>query len=125
MAAHAHPQTGRAADRPRLEVADIVRAHGEAFARAHVLSPEQHAVLRDIGRCRTAALGGYVDVCDACGHVEVGYHLLPAVRADFLMKLNRFDEARTELERAAALTRNARERALLLERAAACAAQAT
>jgi RNA polymerase sigma factor (sigma-70 family) len=54
-----------------------------------------------------------------------GYHLLPAVRADFLMKLHRFDEARAELERAASLTRNARERALLLERAAACDAQAT
>jgi predicted RNA polymerase sigma factor len=45
------------------------------------------------------------------------YHLLPAVRADFLAKLGRFDEARAELERAAALTRNARERTLLLERA--------
>ena len=50
-----------------------------------------------------------------------GYHLLPAVRADFLTKLGRFDEARTELERAASLTRNQPERALLLERAAACA----
>jgi len=48
------------------------------------------------------------------------YHLLPAVRADFLRRLLRFDEAREELERAASLTRNARERALLLERAAAC-----
>jgi RNA polymerase sigma factor (sigma-70 family) len=47
------------------------------------------------------------------------YHLLPAVRADLLTKLGRLDEARAELERAAALTRNARERALLLERAAA------
>jgi predicted RNA polymerase sigma factor len=47
------------------------------------------------------------------------YHLLPAVRADFLVKLGRFDEARAELERAASLTRNARERELLLERAAA------
>ena len=46
------------------------------------------------------------------------YHLLPAVRADLLLKLERFDEARAELERAASLTRNARERALLLERAA-------
>ncbi|HJX28040.1 MAG TPA: RNA polymerase sigma factor [Thermoanaerobaculia bacterium] len=49
------------------------------------------------------------------------YHLLPAVRGDFLSKLGRFDEARAELERAASLTRNARERDLLLERAAACA----
>jgi len=52
------------------------------------------------------------------------YHLLPSVRADFLAKLGRFDEARAELERAASLTRNARERDLLLERAAACAAEA-
>ncbi|HET7564071.1 MAG TPA: RNA polymerase sigma factor [Gemmatimonadaceae bacterium] len=53
------------------------------------------------------------------------YHLLPAVRADFLAKLGRFDEARTELERAASLTQNARERALLLARAADCARNAT
>jgi predicted RNA polymerase sigma factor len=45
------------------------------------------------------------------------YYLLPAVRADLLIKLGRPTEARSELERAASLTRNARERALLLERA--------
>jgi RNA polymerase sigma factor (sigma-70 family) len=50
-----------------------------------------------------------------------GYHLLPSVRGDFLKKLGRFDEARAEFERAAALTRNARERELLLDRARACA----
>jgi predicted RNA polymerase sigma factor len=49
-----------------------------------------------------------------------GYHLLPAVRADFLAKLGRFEEARVELERAASLTKNVRERELLLERAQAC-----
>ena len=48
-----------------------------------------------------------------------GYHLLPAVRADLLAKLGRNAEARAELERAASLTRNARERQLLLDRAAA------
>lgn len=48
------------------------------------------------------------------------YHLLPSVRGDFLVKLGRMDEARAELERAASLTRNARERELLLSRAAAC-----
>jgi RNA polymerase sigma-70 factor, ECF subfamily len=48
------------------------------------------------------------------------YHLLPSVRGDFLIKLGRFDEARVELERAASLTRNARERDLLLVRAASC-----
>jgi predicted RNA polymerase sigma factor len=48
------------------------------------------------------------------------YHLFPSVRADLLTRLGRRDEARAELERAAALTTNARERALLLARAAAC-----
>lgn len=48
------------------------------------------------------------------------YHLLPSVRADFLQKLGRLDEARGEYERAASLTRNARERDLLLGRAANC-----
>jgi len=46
------------------------------------------------------------------------YHLLPSVRGDLLAKLGRFDEARTEFLRAAELTRNVRERELLLERAA-------
>jgi RNA polymerase sigma factor (sigma-70 family) len=48
-----------------------------------------------------------------------GYHLLPAVWGDLLAKLGRRDEARTQFERAAALARNARERALLLDRAVA------
>jgi predicted RNA polymerase sigma factor len=47
------------------------------------------------------------------------YHLLPSVRGDLLYKLGRFDEARREFQHAASLTKNARERALLLERAAA------
>jgi RNA polymerase sigma factor (sigma-70 family) len=48
------------------------------------------------------------------------YHLLPSVRGDLLSKLERYDEARSEFERAAAMTRNERERVLLLERAADC-----
>lgn len=48
------------------------------------------------------------------------YHLLPSVRGDFLFKLGRFEEARAEFERAAALTQNTRERTFLLERAALC-----
>jgi RNA polymerase sigma factor (sigma-70 family) len=48
------------------------------------------------------------------------YHLLPSVRGDLLVKLGRFDEAQAEFERAASLTRNARERDLLLGRAAEC-----
>jgi RNA polymerase sigma factor (sigma-70 family) len=53
------------------------------------------------------------------------YHLLPSVRGDLLAKLGRLDEARAEFERAASLTRNERERTLLLGRAAACAAPQT
>jgi predicted RNA polymerase sigma factor len=52
------------------------------------------------------------------------YHLLPAVRGDLLFKLNRFAEAQAEFARAASLTRNARERDLLLARARASQAQA-
>jgi RNA polymerase sigma-70 factor, ECF subfamily len=52
-----------------------------------------------------------------------GYHLLPTVRGDFLFKLGCLDEARPELERAAALTRNVRERELLLGRARECVPQ--
>jgi predicted RNA polymerase sigma factor len=48
------------------------------------------------------------------------YHLLPGVRGDLLARLGRLDEARQEFERAASLTRNARERELMRGRAAAC-----
>ena len=51
------------------------------------------------------------------------YHLLPSVRGDLLKKLGRLGEARAEFERAAGLTRNERERKLLLDRAAACGNQ--
>ena len=51
------------------------------------------------------------------------YHFLPSVRGDLLEKLGRLDEARAEFERAVSLTQNARERELLLRRAAACASR--
>jgi RNA polymerase sigma factor (sigma-70 family) len=53
-----------------------------------------------------------------------GYHLLPSVRGDLLVRLSRHDEARQEFERAATLAGNERERAVLLQRAAACASAA-
>lgn len=49
------------------------------------------------------------------------YHLLPSVRGDLLIRLGRWPEAKAQIERAAALVTNAREKALLLARAAACA----
>ena len=57
-----------------------------------------------------------VDALRSEGSLE-NYHLLPSVRGDFLFKLGRLDEARAEFERAASLTRNSRERELLLDRA--------
>jgi predicted RNA polymerase sigma factor len=64
------------------------------------------------------------DALAAEGSLE-NYHLLPSVRGDLLKKLGRLDEARAEFERAAALTRNSRERQLLLARAGTCAGGAT
>jgi RNA polymerase sigma factor (sigma-70 family) len=53
------------------------------------------------------------------------YHLLPSVRGDLLKKLGRMEEARAEFEEAASITRNARERALLLQRARECASESS
>jgi hypothetical protein len=61
-------------DRPPLEVADILRAHGSAYRAAHRVSPEQAAVMRHLVACRTAALGGHVDACEACGLVRISYN---------------------------------------------------
>ncbi len=64
-----------------------------------------------------------VDALAAEGALE-GYHLLPSVRGDLLAKLGRWSESRAEFERAAGMTRNSRERELLLARAARSAAGA-
>ncbi|MBT8207295.1 MAG: IS91 family transposase [Acidimicrobiia bacterium] len=60
--------------RPRLEVADILRAHGDSYCRRHPVSPEQATVMRHLVQCRTAALGGHVDACDNCGHVAISFN---------------------------------------------------
>jgi len=65
---------GTAREPPRLELANIVRAHGEEYARRHALSGEQRRALRDILRCRTAALGGHLEVCTACGDERPAYN---------------------------------------------------
>jgi hypothetical protein len=59
----------------RLEVADVFRQHGLEFLErwGDVLSPQQRKVLRDIGACRTAALGTYVEQCDHCFHQVIEY----------------------------------------------------
>lgn len=61
--------------RPAVEVADILHAQGDTFVEHHPwLSVHQRSVLRAIARCRTAALGGHLDRCDACGHQAISYN---------------------------------------------------
>jgi hypothetical protein len=62
--------------RPRLEVADIFRAHGAAWRAAHAghLSLGQLKVMSAIERCRTAALGGHVASCEDCDHTVIAYN---------------------------------------------------
>jgi RNA polymerase sigma factor (sigma-70 family) len=78
-----------------------------------------HAVAVSMADGPAAALP-LVDALVSVRELE-GYHLLPSVRADLLFRLERWREAQSELERAASLTKNARERELLLARAAECA----
>lgn len=54
--------------RPTVEVAEVIRRHGEAFLQDHSASREQRRVMRAIAHCRTAALGGHLYQCDSCGH---------------------------------------------------------
>ena len=108
----------------------------EAFEPAHLLTfrdrysgGRSFVVATDVRRPYSRRFGStLVQFVDLAGLVEAlvdekaleAYHLLPSVRGDLLEKLGRLDEARAEFERAAGLARNARERTLLLERAAAC-----
>jgi hypothetical protein len=62
------------AGRPRFDIADIVRRHRPALEAGTRLSPAQRRVLSDIERCRTAALGGHLDVCRSCGHEHPAYN---------------------------------------------------
>jgi putative transposase/transposase-like zinc-binding protein len=60
--------------RPLLEVADILRAHGEDYRARYPVSAAQAAVMRRLAACRTAALGGHVDACDRCGYTHISYN---------------------------------------------------
>jgi predicted RNA polymerase sigma factor len=113
-ACHARARTPDATDWQR-----IVELYGELAQRVPTPVIELNramAVSMASGPAEGLAL---LDALSAEGALD-GYHLLPAARGDLLAKLGRFAEARAEFERAAELTRNERERALLLERAAKC-----
>ena len=62
--------------RPHLEVADVIRSHGEAFLQKYGshLTGTQKKALRDLALCRTAALGGHVERCLDCGHERPAYN---------------------------------------------------
>jgi putative transposase/transposase-like zinc-binding protein len=59
---------------PRLELADIVRADGDAYHGTHRLAPVQRRALHAIETCRTAVLGGHRETCDRCGAVRITYN---------------------------------------------------
>ena len=60
--------------RPALEIATIFRAHGPTYRHTHALARAQRTVMRAIEVCRTAVLGGHLDVCDRCGHERPAYN---------------------------------------------------
>jgi predicted RNA polymerase sigma factor len=95
------------------------------YARLVVLSPSPVIELnRAVAVSMAFGPAAGLELADALAGEPalVNYHLLPSVRGDLLSKLGRTGEARTEFERAASMTRNGRERDLLLARAKACAA---
>jgi hypothetical protein len=63
-----------ATKRPRFEVADVVRLHGDDYCRSRRTSTAQQKVLNHIVDCRTATLGGHLDECDSCGQVRISYN---------------------------------------------------
>lgn len=111
-----HARAGTAADTDWLRIAELYGVLAQAAPSPVVELNRAVAVAMAYGPA--AGLGLTEALCDQ--PVLKDYHLLPSVRGDLLFKLGRHGEARVAFERAAALTRNARERALLLGRAAAC-----
>jgi hypothetical protein len=65
---------GDGRQRPEYELADVVRRFGARYLARHPATREQRKVLRAIERCRTAALGGHRDACDACGYERLSYN---------------------------------------------------
>ena len=60
--------------RPLLEIAEIFREHGPRFRQTHALTAEQRKVMWAIENCRTAVLGGHLDVCNACGYAAPSFN---------------------------------------------------
>ena len=142
LSALAHADNLGTARRPYLLQAEIAACHARARTPEETDWPRivtLYAALAQLAPSPVVKLNRAVAVAMAFGPAAglelvdaltaerslENYHLLPSVRGDLLKKLRRLNEARAEFERAASLTRNARERRLLLERAQACAASST
>jgi len=142
LAALAHAEKLSSAQGPYVLQAEIAACHARARTPEETDWPRivtLYAALAQLAPSPVVELNRAVAVAMAFGPaaglelvdaLTVGrslenYHLLPGVRGDLLQKLSRLDEARAEFERAASLTRNARERKLLLERAQAFAVGST
>jgi RNA polymerase sigma factor (sigma-70 family) len=114
-ACHARALTADATDWPRITALYTALAH---VAPSPIVELNRAVA---VGMAEGPAAGLAILDAIAGDPALKNYHLLPSVRADFLRKLGRLDEARAEFARAAALTQNSRERAFLLSRAASCA----
>lgn len=91
MCAVAPPGPAVSNARSRLELADIVRTHGEEYRRTHRLARVQDRALRAIATCRTAVLGGHRETCDRCGAVRLTYN---SCRNRHCPKCQTLDQAR-------------------------------
>jgi RNA polymerase sigma factor (sigma-70 family) len=142
LAALAHAEKLGTAQGPYVLQAEIAACHARARTPEETDWPRivtLYAVLAELTPSPVVELNRAVAVAMAFGPAAglelvdaltaerslENYHLLPSVRGDLLKKLSRFDEARVEFERAASLTRNARERDLLLGRAQMCVSGST
>ncbi len=118
-ACHARARTGDETDWPRI---------AELYGQLQEVTPSPVVELNRavaVGMAEGPAAGlEVVDPLVSDPALE-NYHLLPSVRGDLLKKLGRMEEARAEFERAASITRNVRERNLLLERARSCGGRAS
>jgi hypothetical protein len=74
VVAPARSAPARSSSEARPTVAEVFRRHGPAYLRDHTLTPQQGKVLRAVIACRTAALGGHLDVCLDCGHAHPSYN---------------------------------------------------
>jgi RNA polymerase sigma factor (sigma-70 family) len=113
-ACHARARTAEATDWAR-----IVALYG---ALAKITASPVVELNRAVALAMLSGPAAGLELIDALASEPTlkAYHLLPSVRGDLLFKLHRLEEARAEFERAAALTRNEREREFLINRAAAC-----